>query len=237
MKMKKQMLWSTIVSMAVILSVATIFAPSAYAAYVAENTDKQSECQNADISPDSDYTQWGIEIKEVFSDYNGMQIGETAYYYKNERIRIFMDTRADGSFEKFFVDDKGTVDICFVRNSNGLITLMEPIDKKTADTILSEFDTLSRLSKDELSNNVLSALNDCTGSDWYLIKGTGTNYIYYNGLQYNFSYQFNPDKTIVNIIDFGKESGNYVLLAIPDELQLTFTYDSKPIIFTQVVIK
>lgn len=79
-------------------------------------TDKQEK----------EYSKWNITKK------NGV------YYYKNQRIRILMDTRKDRSFKNFSYDKKGKVDIKVIRNSNNKITKVKYLSKNKAQGILDD---------------------------------------------------------------------------------------------------
>lgn len=79
-------------------------------------TDKQEK----------EYTKWNI------TKING------AYYYKNKRIRILMDTRKDRSFKNFSYDKNGKVDIKVFRNSNNKIIKVKYLSKKKAQEILDD---------------------------------------------------------------------------------------------------
>ena len=74
----------------------------------------------------SEYDQLGIIKKD------------DAFFYKNKRIRIFFDERADRSFEYSFVDIDGTIDIRLLRNKAGNISRLIRIPKKKANKILKE---------------------------------------------------------------------------------------------------
>lgn len=103
MKMKKSTVLSILSALTVILSIAAGFATTASAA-VPANMEKTTASQKVELSNDGDYANWGIQVKDGI------------YYYQNDRIRIFMDLRADDSFEKFFTDSLGIIDIRLVRN-------------------------------------------------------------------------------------------------------------------------
>ncbi len=68
----------------------------------------------------------------------GITVTGSAYYYNDERIRIFHDMKADNSFENSFVDLKGTVDIRLIRGKRGAVKTLELIPKAEADEILED---------------------------------------------------------------------------------------------------
>ena len=82
--------------------------------------------QSSGLQDYEEYAKWGIQIKDG------------VYYYNNDRVRIFMDMRAEGSFEKSFVDDNGKVDVRLIRNVSGSITQFELIEDKEAQKILDD---------------------------------------------------------------------------------------------------
>ncbi len=78
-----------------------------------------------DISIARQYKKYGITEKN------------NTFYYKNKRIRIFIDIRADQSFVRFSYDKKGTVNIKITRNKKGKISNVKSLSKKEADKYLT----------------------------------------------------------------------------------------------------
>ena len=78
-----------------------------------------------DISIARQYKKYGITEKN------------NTFYYKNKRIRIFIDIRADQSFIRFSYDKKGTVNIKITRNKKGKISNVKSLSKKEADKYLT----------------------------------------------------------------------------------------------------
>ncbi len=78
-----------------------------------------------DISIVKQYKKYGITEKN------------NAFYYKNKRIRIFIDIRADQSFVRLNYDKKGTVNIKITRNKKGKISNVKSLSKKEADKYLT----------------------------------------------------------------------------------------------------
>ncbi len=78
-----------------------------------------------DISIARQYKKYGITEKN------------NTFYYKNKRIRIFVDIRADQSFVRFSYDKKGTVNIKITRNKKGKISNVKSLSKKEADKYLT----------------------------------------------------------------------------------------------------
>lgn len=81
-------------------------------------TDSQKE--------EREYARW--KIKKV----NGI------YYYKNKRIRIFMDSDKKTALDTFCYDKKGEVDLEIIRNKNHSIKKVKFISKKKAKKILKK---------------------------------------------------------------------------------------------------
>ncbi|MGN6713637.1 hypothetical protein [Anaerocolumna jejuensis] len=102
------------------------------------------------VSHTAEYEKWDITVVKKI------------YYHDGVRIRIFQDIKSDNSFEKSFVDVKGTVDIRLLRNDKGTITKLQYISKKEADEILEDFidkDESNEVLKDTLNNVSNTSLN------------------------------------------------------------------------------
>lgn len=72
----------------------------------------------------SEYIKWNIKKKN------------SAYYYKNKRVRVFVDLRSDKSIVEYSYDKKGTVDVKVTRNKKGTISKVKRLSKKEADKFL-----------------------------------------------------------------------------------------------------
>lgn len=68
---------------------------------------------------------------------HGITIIDGAYYYKDVRIRIFMDLRENKSFETFSFDNDGTVDVRLLRSKDNLIKKIEYLTEENANFIPS----------------------------------------------------------------------------------------------------
>lgn len=77
-----------------------------------------------------------ISIARQYKKYGIVEKNNT-FYYKNKRIRIFVDIRADQSFVIFNYDKKGTVNIKVTRNKKGKISNVKSLSKKDADKYLT----------------------------------------------------------------------------------------------------
>lgn len=172
-----------------------------------------------------------------------------AYFYQNQRVRIFMDLRADNSFKSFNYDELGTIDIRLIRAKDNSIKKVEYLSKAEAKEILNDLDSacsdlakenedISRLSKEMVSKEVLNVINSCDAKRWYVIVENGYQYIYYNIVPHNYAWQprANHGSVTIDIFDIGKTTGNYVLLKVPENLKLTIRYNSKKIIYKKVNI-
>lgn len=82
--------------------------------------------------------------KKYAKDYKkkGIIKKSSAYYYKNKRLRIFMDLKTDNSFVYFKYDEKGEVDLCVRRAENGSISKVEYMTSKEAAKILDDMDII-----------------------------------------------------------------------------------------------
>lgn len=217
----------------------------AYAIVPSANESIQSDQQTNDYidkkeeaSPNEEYAEWGV-VKE-----NG------AYYYNDKRVRIFMDLRANNSFVNFKYDASGTIDLKLIRNQNGIITGAEYLTQAEAEEILKDLDVAQsnltpsedirddtkRLTKETVPEEVLSVINSCDEGIWYVITGTDHQYIYYNGVPHNYAWQPKVNKSSANIsiFDIGKSTSTYVLLSVPNNLELTISYNSKNVSYTTV---
>lgn len=189
--------------------------------------------------------------KKTYSQKDYAQQGITkqgsAYYYNGKRIRIFMDLKADNSFAYFNYDKKGTVDLRIKRVADDSITTVEYITKEEADSILSDMDitdvsdtdkqyvkpkvNVSRLLKTEVPASVADTISSCSSSKWYVISDNDCKYIYYNGLprDYAFKLDMNTDSAKIKIYDIGFKTGNYVLLAVRQNVPLNIYYNDKKV--------
>lgn len=80
--------------------------------------------------------------QDYAKDYAGCGITKKngSYYYRGDRVRIFMDLRADGSFVIFHYDQKGTIDLRLKRAEDGSIFKVEGIMPEEADEIREELE-------------------------------------------------------------------------------------------------
>lgn len=193
-------------------------------------------------SYDKEYSEWGIEKID------------DAYYYNNERVRTFMDLRADNSFVTFNYDEKyGTVDLKVERNENDDIILVSYVKKEELNKILEDIDDsesqqditeketkatedIERLVLEKAPVNIQEAINSIEDNKWHVIESDGRQYVYYNNLPRNYAYQYEQDKNNLIIVDIGKSTDNYVLLSIPQGSTLTITYNSQQIVYTKTVL-
>jgi len=65
---------------------------------------------------------------------------ENSMYFNGQKVRLFVDESADGSFDALWVDEAGTVDLSVVRNSSGQITHIETISKEKAQDYIAAAD-------------------------------------------------------------------------------------------------
>lgn len=79
------------------------------------------------------------------------------YYYKNQLVRLFMDTRPDGSFVTLNMNPEGTVDVKVTRDSGGKIKSVGPMTESEAMEMLEDLEDLDDLDDD---------LDDLDDWDW-----------------------------------------------------------------------
>ncbi|MEY8391553.1 hypothetical protein AALA98_09300 [Lachnospiraceae bacterium 45-W7] len=190
----------------------------------------------------SEYAQFGITKKN------------NRYFYKNKRIRIFFDERADHSFEYSFVDIDGTVDVRLLRNKTGNISKLKRIPKKKANKILKdmfgyvpkhpavntktqkkrEYTDIERCQLKDVPATIKKVIKKrCIKNKWYIIKTLNRNYIF-KKVTKDFAFQI-VDKNL-DIRDIGKKrKTGPVLLSIGRDFNFTLTYNSKPV--KSIVIK
>lgn len=184
---------------------------------------------------DEAYSKWKIDKKDG------------VYYYKNERVRIFMDVRENNSFVNFNYDALGTVDLRLVRGHNGDIAKIEYLSPTEAEEIRADLDIahsslieeaedVSRLSKDMVPEKVLNVINSCDAETWYVVVENDYQYIYYNGVPHNYTWQpeLRQDSATIQIFDMGKSAGTYVLLKVPANLKLTVYYNAEKLICDEI---
>lgn len=209
---------------------------TAIGAYAAPTS--QSGTTATPILVDEEYSKWKIDKKDG------------AYYYENERVRIFMDLRENNSFVNFNCDVLGTIDIRLVRGHNGDITKIEYLSQTEAEEILTDLDVahsnlikededVSRLSKDMISEKVLNTINSCDAGTWYVVVENEYQYIYYNGAPHNYAWQpeIGQDSATIQIFDIGKSTSTYVLLKVPASLKLDVYYNATKIKYETVNIQ
>ena len=194
-------------------------------------TITSAEADKTEASHAEEYKAWEI------------QLVDGAYYYQNQRVRIFMDMRANQSFENFSHDEQGSVDIRLTRDEGGSIVRVDYLTQEEADELLGELDganvyeplqDISRLAKEDVPGGVLDAINTCAAGKWYVIVGDEYQYIYYDGVPHNYAWRPDLDhgNVSIGIYDIGTSAGRYVLLAAPKDLQLSISYNAKPVTYT-----
>lgn len=115
---------------------------------------------------------------------------------------------------------------------------------------------LTRITKQDVSTDLLNILDSCDSGKWYVITENDCRYIYYNGLPYTYAYEpridgsETGDQITLTITDIGlnspllrnKESAsNYVLLSLsytpadPDaSYHLSITYNKTPVSYDTI---
>lgn len=192
----------------------------------------------------SEYARFGITKKS------------NAYFYKNKRIRILFDEKADHSFEYSFIDIDGTIDIRLLRNKAGNISKLKRIPKKKANKILKdmtgftpkhpavktgnrkekEYIDIERCTLKDIPTKIKKTIKKrCTENKWYIIKSSNRTYVYSNKIPKDFAFQIIG--TNLDIHDIGKKKDGPVLLSIGKDFNFTLTYHSQPIKSTIIKVK
>lgn len=108
-------------------------------------------------------------------------------------------------------------------------------DEQTKDQHMG---VISRLTKEELPNKVKDVINSCDDEKWYVIGDTEYQYIYFNGLPANYSFQpeiyADSHSGTLNIFDMGTSTGNYVLIEIERNVSLKIFYNHSQVVCTEV---
>ena len=101
--------------------------------------------------------------------------------------------------------------------------------------ITDSAEDVSRLTKELVSDDILSMITTCNPGIWYVIEGTEYQYIYYSGLPHNYAYQPQSDANglSVSVFDMGKGNVDYVLIAVPRNVKLTIFYNSREVSYTE----
>lgn len=214
-----------------------------YACKVKVNDSDSNGAKAKKEAAAEEYQKWGITVR------NG------AYFYKDKRIRIFMDLRADHSFVLFNYDQKGTIDVKLSRKKDFSVSGVAYITKAEAEEILqdmkeSEADpepdpkeaesklAIARLGKKDLPDKVQKAVDKCGAGIWYVMEYGGYQYIYYQGLSndYAFEPELSETKADIKIADM-KRSGRYnVLLAVKKNVALTIHYHNREVSYQRISV-
>ena len=204
---------------------------------------------------------------KAYAEY-GIAQENDSYYYKGRRIRIFMDVKADESFFVFNYDRNGTIDLRLRRAEDGSIIKIEnpapeEIDEIRDDLELTDlaetgntkqdltkvysnkegtgsYAKIVRMTKKEVPKKVRKALQACSRRQWYVISRNKTQYIYYAGLPVNYAFhtEMDEDSLKVGILDLGRTSAGYVLLAIEQNQNtpMTLSYNGRQVSYEKQIV-
>ena len=121
-----------IVFITLVLTMSLIYGATAMGAYAISSGptfDKEAkQIDSESKSTEDEYLKWKIKKKK------------DAYYYRNQRVRIFMDMRADRSFENFNYDELGKIDLRLVRAQDNTIEKVGYLPKAEVKKILKDLD-------------------------------------------------------------------------------------------------
>lgn len=204
------------------------------------STDGKKHYFEKEKNTDSVYLRYGIKTIDG------------AYYYNGARVRVFMDLRKNKSFETFNFDNAGTVNVRIVREEDNSIKNIEYLTEEETDEALSDFndfdlygkakdrhiDVISRVEKEEIADEVRDVIDLCDDEKWYIIRDTGYQYIYFNGLSANYAFQpeIDADRHIctLSIFDVGTSATNYVLLKVERNISMKVFYNYSQVTCTEV---
>ncbi len=204
---------------------------------------------------------------KAYAEY-GIAQENGSYYYKGRRIRIFMDVKADESFFVFNYDRNGTIDLRLRRAEDGSIIKIEnpapeEIDEIRDDLELTDlaetgntkqdltkvysnkegtgsYAKIVRMTKKEVPKKVRKALQACSRRQWYVISRNKKQYIYYEGLPVNYAFhtEMDEDSLKVGILDLGRTSAGYVLLAIEQNQNtpMTLSYNGRQVSYEKQIV-
>lgn len=110
--------------------------------------DEKLEVMGAELKRQIESMEMELEAekeeleRQQVEEYAGYGITKdgNVYYYNSQRVRIFMDTRANSSFVTLNVDPQGSVDTHVIRDRSGAITAVEYMTQAEADELLSDWD-------------------------------------------------------------------------------------------------
>lgn len=198
-------------------------------------TMKVGPTVKGELSDMGEYTKWGITEKD------GVK------YYKDARIRILMDQRANKSFKKLAFATNGIVDVRLVRDENDIITKVEYIPKDEATEILKDIEftketsseketsdkkstqDIKRMKKENVPSDVLKLINNSVSGKWHIFESQGRQYIYYDSVPHNYAFQYEQDKNKLHIVDIGTSAEQYVLLSVAKNDKLSVEYNSNKV--------
>lgn len=81
-----------------------------------------------------------LEARGILDEYNENDIItiNDSYYYQNDRVRLLIDVRSDGSFENFSYNGRGAVDLRLIRDTNNEIVHVEYLSAEEATEIIED---------------------------------------------------------------------------------------------------
>ena len=80
--------------------------------------------------------------------------------YDGQRVKLFADMLSDGSFEVYWFDEAGTVNLSVVRNASDQITAIESITEKQAEEYRSALDIYEQNALIGLDDKVSEKVNN-----------------------------------------------------------------------------
>ena len=94
------------------------------------------------------------------------------------------------------------------------------------------------MTKKEVPKKVRKALQACSRRQWYVISRNKKQYIYYEGLPVNYAFhtEMDEDSLKVGILDLGRTSAGYVLLAVEKNTPMTLYYNGRQVSYEKQIV-
>lgn len=222
----------------------------------AENKAEKTENQYS-----TEYTQHGITITEGIYYYQGERVRIFMDLRMNGSFENFIFDN-EGSVDLRVIRDKNNsiISVEYLTESEAYELLYDmdeyspnnqsemPLEKEDSsdndsdvplkDQNVGRSVRMTRMTKEELSDELRDMINSCDTETWYVIERAGYQYIYFGGLPYNYAFQpeiyADRDSGEINIFDMGTTTGNYVLLEIQQNVSLTINYNGTQIAYTKL---
>lgn len=184
--------------------------------------------------------------KKLLEEYKkfGITREGAAYYYQGSMVGILLDSRPNSSFVRLEMNPEGTANIRITRDDKEQIV---DVCYMTEDEIKELFGDMNvpddegageqedyaesgvrRMTKEQLPERVMEAMNNCAVRTWYVIRLDGCQYLYYKG---GWEYAYKPERTTngweIKVVRSHRKESAYFLLLLPDEAPVTVKYNGE----------